>query len=126
MLLPAEVSVSTVDDKFLKDFQGIIEENLDDSDFRIDIICERLEIGRATLFKKIKALTGETPNDFILSYRLERAALILREDKSRSIMDVALDVGFSGAPYFAKCFRDRFNQSPNEYQASHADKAKNP
>lgn len=126
MLLPAEISVSTLDDEFLKKFQGIIEENLDDSDFRIDNICETLEMARSTLFKKIRALTGETPNDFIQSYRLERAAQILREDKSRSIMDVALDVGFSGAPYFAKCFKERFNQSPHEYQASHADQAKNP
>ncbi|MDQ1353795.1 MAG: hypothetical protein QG657_4102, partial [Acidobacteriota bacterium] len=68
MLLPSEVSVSNQDDLFLKEFQGIIEKNLADEDFNVDELCKKLLIGRSTLFKKIQALTGETPNDFIQGY----------------------------------------------------------
>ena len=117
MLLPAEISVSYLDDQFLGEFQHIIEENLDDPEFTIDILCEKLDMARSTLFKKIKALTGETPNQFILSYRLGRAAQFLK-DKSRNVTDVAFDVGFSAPAYFAKCFKDKFHQSPSTFQAS--------
>ncbi len=119
MLLPAEIQVSSLDDQFLKRFQGIIEENLDDPEFTIDQLCEKLDMGRSTLFKKIKALTGEPPNQFILSYRLERGSQLLK-DKSRSVTEVALEVGFSTPAYFAKCFKERFHQSPSSFQASEA------
>jgi AraC-like DNA-binding protein len=117
MLLPAEIIVSSIDDEFLQKFQHIIEENLDDPEFTIDILCDRLDMGRSTLFKKIRALTGETPNQFILSYRLERGAQLLK-DKARSVTDVALDVGFSSPAYFATCFKEKFHQSPSAYQAA--------
>ncbi len=118
MLLPAEIPVSSLDDQFLKKFQDIIGENLDNHEFTIDELCERLEMGRSTLFPKIKALTGLTPNQFIQSYRLERAAQILRKDKSRSITEISADVGFDSPAYFTKCFKDKFHQSPSTYQAS--------
>jgi signal transduction histidine kinase/DNA-binding response OmpR family regulator len=118
MLLPSKISVSSLDDQFLKKFQEIIEKNLDDTEFRIDVLCEKLGMGRSTLFRKIGALTGQTPNQFILSYRLERAAQILLKDKSRKITDVALDVGFETPAYFTKCFKDKFNQPPSSFQAS--------
>ncbi len=102
----------------MKKFQDIIGENLDNHEFTIDELCERLEMGRSTLFPKIKALTGLTPNQFIQSYRLERAAQILRKDKSRSITEISADVGFDSPAYFTKCFKDKFHQSPSTYQAS--------
>jgi len=117
-LLPSEIKVSSIDDQFLEKFHKIIEENLDDQDFRIDDLYKELKISRTNFFNKIKALTGETPNQFILTYRLERAAQILRKDKSKKVTDIALDVGFDSPAYFAKCFRDRFNQSPSSFQAS--------
>jgi DNA-binding response OmpR family regulator/two-component sensor histidine kinase len=118
MLLPAEISVSSPDEKFLKEFQGIIEKNLSDPDFNVDELSKKLIMGRSTLFRKIQALTGETPNQFILSYRLERGAQLLRE-KFGNVTEVALDVGFSSAAYFAKLFKEKFHQTPSEFQASH-------
>jgi signal transduction histidine kinase/DNA-binding response OmpR family regulator len=119
MLLPYEISVSSLDDEFIKKFHEIIEEYLDDPEFTVDILCDRIDMGRSTLFKKIKALTGETPNQFILNYRLERAAQLLK-DKSRNVTDVAMEVGFSTPAYFAKCFKDKFHQSPSSFQTGGA------
>jgi DNA-binding response OmpR family regulator len=117
MLLPSEVVVSNQDDLFLKEFQAAIEKNLADEDFNVDELCKKLLIGRSTLFKKIQALTGETPNDFIQGYRLERGAQLLRENYG-NVTEVAMAVGFGSPQYFAKCFKDRFHRSPKEYQAA--------
>jgi CheY-like chemotaxis protein/AraC-like DNA-binding protein len=117
MLLPNEISVSSPDEEFLKEFQGIIEKNLSDPDFNVDVLSKKLIMGRSTLFRKIQALTGETPNQFILSYRLERGAQLLRE-KFGNVTEVALEVGFSSAAYFSKLFKEKFHQTPSEFQAS--------
>jgi signal transduction histidine kinase/DNA-binding NarL/FixJ family response regulator len=117
MLLPAEVTVSSQDDLFLKEFQRVIEENLDDPELNIDVLCQKLIIGRATLYRKIQALTGEAPNQFIQSYRLERSAQMLRENYG-NVTEVAFAVGFSSSQYFATCFKEKFHQSPKAYQLS--------
>jgi len=115
--MPSEIKVSSLDAQFLNKFKGIIEENLSDEDFRIDDLCEKLGLKRANLFKKIKALTGGTPNQFIVSYRLDRGAQLLRENFG-NVTDVAMAVGFNTAAYFTKCFNDKFHMSPSTYQAS--------
>ncbi|MGD2086968.1 MAG: response regulator [Candidatus Aminicenantes bacterium] len=117
MLLPSEISVSSPDEKFLKEFQGIIEKNLSDPDFGVDELSQKLIMGRSTLYRKIQALTGETPNQFILSYRLERGAQLLRE-QCGNVTEVAFEVGFSSAAYFSKLFKEKFHQTPSEFQAS--------
>ena len=118
MLLPEEISVSSMDEEFLTEFQGLIEENLSDPDFDIEMLCKKLYMGRATLFRKVKALTGETPNQFILSYRLERGAQLLKANFG-NVTKVAMEVGFSTSQYFARCFKEKFHQSPRAYAKSH-------
>jgi signal transduction histidine kinase/DNA-binding response OmpR family regulator len=124
MLLPAEISVSSLDDKFLKEFQDIIGKNLSDPEFNIDAMCKTLYMGRTTLFRKVQALTGETPNQFIQSYRLERAAQLLKANFG-NITEVAFEVGFSNSAYFTKCFKEKFHQLPSTFQASEARSPKN-
>jgi DNA-binding response OmpR family regulator len=119
LLLPSEVSVSSQDDLFIKELKAVIEENLDNEDFNVDTLCKKLIIGRATLFRKVQALTGETPNQFIQSYRLQRAAQLLRGNYG-NVTEVAFTVGFSSSQYFASCFKEKFHQSPKTYQVSEA------
>ncbi|MCU0285571.1 MAG: response regulator [Acidobacteria bacterium] len=117
MLLPSEINVSSMDEIFLKEFQQVIEKNLSDYEFDVDKLCKKLYMARSTLFKKVKALTGETPNQFILSYRLERAAQLLKQNYG-NITEVAFAVGFSSSTYFATCFKEKFGQAPSSYHAS--------
>lgn len=117
MLLPAEISVSSMDEEFLKEFQGIIEKNLSDPELDIETLCKVLYMGRATLFRKILALTGETPKQFIQSYRLERAAQLLKS-RFGNITEVAFEVGFSSTAYFTKCFKEKFNRVPSAFVAA--------
>lgn len=116
MLLPPRIEVTGEDEVFLHEFQQIIEENMADPEFSIDVISEQMKIGRATLYRKIPALTGDSPNDFIKSYRLKRAAQLLSENKL-SVTEVAGMVGFTSA-HFSKIFKDKFHKTPKQYMIS--------
>jgi len=111
----AGISVSSIDEVFLKDFRDIIEKNLSNPDFNIDQLCHELHMGQSALSRKIHQLTGEAPDRYILSYRLERAAQLLKTNFG-SVTDVAFKVGFSNTAHFAKCFKEKFHQLPGSFQ----------
>jgi len=119
LLQPAEISVSSMDQEFIKELQEIIEKNLSDFEFNVEKLSELLIMNRATLYRKIMALAGENPTQFIRSYRLKRAAQLLR-DKFGTVSQVAVEVGFSNMAYFAERFKEKFHQLPSTYQASKA------
>jgi signal transduction histidine kinase/DNA-binding response OmpR family regulator/ligand-binding sensor domain-containing protein len=117
LLQPVEIAVSSMDQEFIKELQAMIEKNLSDPEFNVEALSKKLYMDRATLYRKITALTGESPTEFIRSYRLKRAAQLLR-DKFGNVSQVSLEVGFSNMAYFAKCFKEKFHQLPSSYQAS--------
>jgi signal transduction histidine kinase/DNA-binding response OmpR family regulator/ligand-binding sensor domain-containing protein len=117
LLQPAEIEVSSIDREFIREMQKIIEKNLSESGFNVEELSKKLYMNRVTVYRKIMALTGETPTEFIRSYRLKRAAQLLR-DKYGTISQVASIVGFDNPAYFAKCFKEKFHQLPSSYQAS--------
>jgi signal transduction histidine kinase/DNA-binding response OmpR family regulator/ligand-binding sensor domain-containing protein len=117
LLQPAEIAVSSMDREFIKELQEIIEKNLSESGFNVEELSKKLYMNRATVYRKIMALTGESPTEFIRSYRLKRAAQLLR-GKSGTVSQVASAVGFDNPAYFAKCFKEKFHQLPSSYQAS--------
>jgi signal transduction histidine kinase/AraC-like DNA-binding protein len=119
MLQPAEISVSSIDEEFIKELQGTIEKNLADPDFSVEELGKKLYMSRASLYRKLQALTGESPNHFIRNYRLKRAAQLLKENFG-NVTEVAFEVGFSSSAYFTKCFKEQFQQLPSSYQASEA------
>ncbi len=116
-LLPHEISVTSLDETFLKEFQAIVEKNLSDPEFNIERLCSELLMGRSTLFDKVQALTGESPKQFIRSYRLGRAAQLLQSGFG-NVTEVAFEVGFSSSAYFTKCFKEKFHQLPSTFQAA--------
>ena len=114
---PVKTSVSPIDREFLRELHEVIHKNLGDEEFNVEGLCKKLYMGRTTLYRKVLALTGETPTDFIRSYRLKRGAEILKQNQG-TVLEVALNVGFSNSSYFAKCFKEKFHQLPSEYQAA--------
>jgi signal transduction histidine kinase/DNA-binding response OmpR family regulator len=117
MLQPVEISVSSLDEEFITELQGTIEKNLSDPEFSVEELGRKLYMSRASLYRKIQALTGEAPNHFIRNYRLKRAAQLLKE-KFGNVTEIAFEVGFSSSAYFTKCFKEQFHQLPSSYQAS--------
>jgi ligand-binding sensor domain-containing protein/signal transduction histidine kinase/DNA-binding response OmpR family regulator len=116
-LQPVKTSISKIDREFLHDLHKVINKNLSDEEFNVEQLCKKLYMGRTTLYRKVLALTGETPTDFIRSYRLKRGAELLKKNFG-TVLEVAFEVGFSNSSYFAKCFKEKFHQLPSEYQAS--------
>jgi len=114
-LQPIGMKVSEVDKKFIKELKQVMEKSIPDTEFNVDQLCQKLYMSHATLYRKIHALTGETPTDFIRSYRLKRGAELLKSGVG-TVLEVALEVGFSSANYFTKCFKKKFHQLPTECQ----------
>jgi signal transduction histidine kinase/DNA-binding response OmpR family regulator len=116
-LQPTEISVSSVDEVFYKELQDVIEKNLSDTEFNVEQLGKKLYMSRASLYRKIMALTGESPLQFIRSYRLKRAAQLLKANFG-NVTEVAIEVGFSNIAYFSQCFKEEFHQLPSTFQAS--------
>ena len=100
--------------QFLDSIGAIIKGNLTNDDFEIDVIARSMGMSRSALFKKLKAVTGETPSDFVKNYKLNYAVELLKQSNV-NITEVAYQSGFSDVSYFGKCFRKKFGMSPREY-----------
>ena len=113
----SKIKLSPIDREFLDDLHKLIGENLSNPDFNVEELSRQLYLNRATVYRKIHALTGETPTEFIRSYRLNKGAELLKHNAG-TILDVALEVGFSSANYFTKCFKQKFNRLPSDIKPS--------
>jgi DNA-binding response OmpR family regulator len=111
---PNKMLISQIDRDFIRELQEVIEKNLSDTEFNVEQLGKKLYMSRATLYRKIHALTGESPNEFVRSYRLKRAAELL-ESNFGSILEVSFEVGFSSSSYFTKCFKKKFNRLPSSF-----------
>jgi AraC-like DNA-binding protein len=93
---------------------SLIEINLVNEDFSVNTLAAEIGMSTPVLYKKVKALTGMTVNNFIKSVRLKRAAQLLKQNNS-TVYEVAYMVGFSDSKYFSKEFSKQFGLSPSEY-----------
>jgi len=114
LLQPTEIAISSIDREFMKELKRAIEKNLGDMDFGVDELAKSLYMSRTQLNRKVKALSGESTNRFIQSYRLNRAAQLLK-DKFGNVTEVAFQVGFASSNYFTRCFKEKFHQLPHNY-----------
>ncbi|MCM1302142.1 MAG: ATP-binding protein [Alistipes senegalensis] len=104
------------DRKILADAVGIVERHLADTEFDVNVFASELGLSRTLLFTKLKGITGQTPNEFILSVRLRHALERLKTDPHASVAEVAYDTGFSSPSYFIRCFRKKFGLTPSTYR----------
>ena len=81
----------------------------------IDTLSEEMCMSRASFFRKMKSLTGMTPSDFIMSYRLDKAASMLKDGRWR-INEISDMLGFSSPSHFTKVFKNRFGVSPKDWR----------
>jgi signal transduction histidine kinase/AraC-like DNA-binding protein/ligand-binding sensor domain-containing protein len=114
---PKEVKLPSSDQDFLKKLVSIMEENISDSGFNIEIMAKKMFISRSHFIRKVKSLTGQKPLELLVSYRLKRAKQLLCQ-KEISISEVAYLVGYDNPSSFTRAFKSRFNQSPTAYMNS--------
>ncbi len=100
---------------FIEKVIGIIMDNLDDHDFNIVMLCNKLKLGRNQVQRKIKALTDLTPVEFVRDIRLKEAAKLLKST-DQSISEIAYQTGFNNLSYFTKIFKQTFDKTPSDYR----------
>lgn len=115
---PRLLATNQLDREFLEKAQQVIESHIDDSEFDVQAFSREMALGRTKLFSKIKGITGQTPNDFILNVRLKKAASYLTDHPEYNISEITYMMGFSSPKYFAKCFKEHFGMSPSEFRKS--------
>lgn len=111
---PAEITITPVDETFLKDALAIVEKHIDETGFSVEDFSREIFMNRVTLYRKILSLTGKTPIEFIRSIRLKRAAQLL-EKSGKSIAEIAYEVGFNNPKVFSKFFKEEFDILPSQY-----------
>lgn len=94
----------------------IIEKHIDDTEFNVTVFAREMAMARTNLFAKLKAITGQTPNEFVLTIRLKKGALMLRNNPELNITEISDRIGFSSSRYFSKCFKDVYHVSPLAYR----------
>lgn len=107
----AEEQLGSRDQTFINRLRNSIRQNMGDSDFTVERLGEEVGLSRVQLYRKVKALTGQTPVDLLKKARLERARLLV-EKTDKSISEIAYEVGFTAPSYFNKCFKDEFGVNP--------------
>ena len=98
---------------FIVRFKDVVEAHLSNSDITVDDLAEEMNLSRVQLYRKVKAISGSSPNELLRSARLNRGyQLLLKTDKT--VSEVAYEVGFTAPSYFTKCFKDEFGVSPSD------------
>lgn len=110
------LATNGADQQFMEQCVACIEQNIDNPDFDVNMFAQALNIGRTKLFLKLKGITGQTPNDFILNVRLKKAQMLLNQSDTKTISEIAYEVGFNSPSYFIKRFRELFGMTPAQFQ----------
>lgn len=105
---------TSADSRFVRDVRAQLEVNLSDPDFNVEALAEALALSRQQLHRRLVAEVDTTPVAFLRSYRLKRAADLLRA-KEGTIAEIGYAVGFNSQSYFGKSFRKHFGVSPTAF-----------
>jgi len=99
---------------FLEKATKVVLDNLQNVEFDVDEFCSHMFMSRTNLFRKLKAVTGQSATSFTRTIRLKQAAILLK-NPIYSVNEVASMVGFSDPNYFARCFKELFGVTPSSY-----------
>ena len=114
VLIPKNIAVNTIDERFLEKVQTVLDEKLIESNFSIEDFSKAVGMSRMQLHRKLKALTGLSASDFIRSQRLKLAAALLKKTDS-NMSQVGYTVGFNDHSYFTKRFKEAYGCTPSDY-----------
>jgi signal transduction histidine kinase/ligand-binding sensor domain-containing protein/DNA-binding response OmpR family regulator len=109
-----DIAISSRDEDLVRKVIAIVEENISNADFSVEALSKEIGMSRIHLYRKLNAISGKTPVEFIRSIRMERAARLL-EQSQLTISEVAYQVGFNNPKYFTKQFREEFGELPSAY-----------
>ena len=101
----------------LNNFDAFVQKNYNNSNLNVEAVCKELAMSKVQLYRKIKAITGSTINEYIQSVRIETAKDLL-SDTDLTLSEVAYKCGFSSSSYFSRNFKNATGKSPSEWKKS--------
>lgn len=110
----SSVSVTSLDNEFLRKAFNVAEKNLSNTEFNSEAFAKEMFLSRSQFHRKLIAVTGQGPGEFLRTIRLKRAAALILENRL-SITQISFEVGFNNPSHFAKAFRQLFNCLPTEF-----------
>jgi signal transduction histidine kinase/CheY-like chemotaxis protein/ligand-binding sensor domain-containing protein/AraC-like DNA-binding protein len=114
-LAPEQSTISNADERFMIKLNSLIKENYGNSDFDVAVIVDHLAMSRASLYSKMKNITGLGINDYINKCRITAACSLLKET-DKSISDIAFEAGFTSQRYFSTVFKQAMQKTPRDYR----------
>ena len=114
-LEPSDIEIESADEVLLKKCISTIEKNLQNEDFSVETLAEILNMSNSSLYRKLKSLTNLSSAEFIRFIRIKRSAQLL-QDKSKTVSEIAYEVGFNDMKHFRQVFHKQFNCSPTEFR----------
>lgn len=115
-----KVEVKGYDEELMERIMKVVNENLSDSDFNVEKMCDEVGVSRTQLHRKLKEMTGVPTSEFLRNIRLNEAARLIREHKI-NITQVSYMVGFANNSHFSTAFKKYFGMSPTEYAARYSE-----
>jgi AraC-like DNA-binding protein len=98
---------------FAEQLNEAIMKNMSNPNLKMDDLGEELGLGRVQLYRKVKAITGQTPVELLRQMRLQRAYALLG-NTTKTVAEIAFEVGFNTPGYFSKCFKEQYGKQPME------------
>lgn len=114
-LSPSVPQITSYDEDFIHKIIQVVEEKLQESDFKIEDLADSMKIGRAVFYKKVKSILGVSPIELVKDMRIKRAIQLL-ETGNYNIAQIAYMSGFSSPQYFSRVFKELKNCTPSEYK----------
>ncbi len=115
---PSSVTVNSADERFLIKVLEVVERSMTAESFGVEPLAREMGVSQTQLYRKLHAVTGFSPNEFVRHIRLLRAAELLLK-KVGNVSEVAYQVGFNNLSYFAKVFKEKFGTTPMEFLKTH-------
>jgi len=115
---PSEITITSLDEILIGKAIKVVEDHMSDTDFLVDSLGTALGLSRGHLYKKLMAITGKGPAEFIRTIRLKRGRQLL-EKSQLQIAEIAYEVGYNSPKRFTVNFREEFGMSPSEYLRNH-------
>lgn len=114
VIIPKNITHNPLDEEFMQNVLKAVDANMDNEEFSVEELGSMVAMSRSNLFRKLKAITGQTPVEFIYFIRMNRAMQLLLQRK-HSIQQISFEVGFKSASSFTKSFKKQFGKAPTEY-----------
>ena len=108
------ICTSEKDKDFADKLAEILEREISNTQFSVDEFAAMMNFGRTVFYRKVRGVTGYSPNEYIRIMRMKKAAELLKEGKY-TVAEVSYQVGINDPFYFSKCFKQQFGVSPSAF-----------